>query len=444
MKPVHSVKWLRVVAITALFGVFSGCMQRRVGAGKMREISYDPSARNIALLFGAPNGLPGIPDDLETMKAVLEDPSGGNGFKVVLINEATTKQILDATRQAAIDAGENGTIFWYFSGHGAESGSLMTVGGMLPFSEVTDVVREARQTPVKRFYAMFDSCFSGQMVDGSAAINNRVNTSPGFDGNDEPNYALASSNAVAAEAQYLKLTAQTYADVAASSFYDQAPVAKMAGQPYEQLIVISAAQRYETSLAGSSGSEFTNALKAVFKRMKSDSPNATIGQFIEAVKSETRSQTGGHHTPAARVMPEQGVLDDTLFIKPNRQRAPDSQLQPQRNDTTPQQGSAPSIAVALGAMDSTSASARVYVNVDGSAARVGLCSGRRESCVRTGSVFLEFRDATSQQAFPEVAGRKVLESVKTLRLAAAKPVTILVFDASGKIIASRTIQFRQK
>ncbi|MEY4630411.1 MAG: Caspase domain, partial [Pseudomonadota bacterium] len=170
MKSKFMVNRLKVASMAGLMaGVMamtSACVQRNNAAGKLRELSYDPSAQNIALLFGAPNGLPGIPEDLESMKAVLEDPQGGNGFKVVLINEATSEQILDATRKAAVDAGENGTIFWYFSGHGAESGTLMTVGGMLPFSKVTDVVRDARQTPVKRFYAMFDSCFSGQMVDG--------------------------------------------------------------------------------------------------------------------------------------------------------------------------------------------------------------------------------------------------------------------------------------
>ncbi len=443
MKAIRMSNWVHVAAMTTVMTVSSGCMQRKMASGKMREISYDPSARNIALLFGAANGLPGIPEDLESMKAVLEDPAGGNGFKVVLINEATTKQILDATRQAAVDAGENGTIFWYFSGHGAESGSLMTIGGMLPFSKVTDVVREARQTPVKRFYAMFDSCFSGQMVDGSAAINNRVNTRPGSDSGNDSEYALVAATSRYAEADYLKVTAQTYADIAAETFYDRSPVATMESQPFEQLIVISASQRYETSLAGSNGSQFTNALKAVFKRMKSNSPNATIGQFIDAIKSETRSETGGHHTPAARVMPEQGVLDDSLFVKPNRQRTPDSQLQPQGTEPAPQ-NAAPAIAIALGAMDQASGSTRIYANVDGAAGRVGLCSGRREACVRTGTVFLEFREPATQEVFPQVTGRKVFESAKPLRIAAAKPVTFLVYDATGKIIASRTIQFRPK
>jgi hypothetical protein len=311
---------------------------------------------------------------------------------------------------------------------------------MLPFSKVTDVVRDARQTPVKRFYAMFDSCFSGQMVDGGAAIR------PGNSAFDErmnrPYYSLTANEAEASQAdQFLKVTADTYADAAAGSFYESSPIAKIATQAFEQLIVISASQRYETSLATGEGSQFTNALKRVFKRMKTDNPNATIGQFIDAIKAETKASTGGHHTPAARVMPEEGVMDDTLFIKPVRQQRQDS-LQQQRNDAPP--NAAPAIAVALGAADQASGSARVYVNVESSIARVGLCSGRRDACVRAASVFLEFRDAADQAVFPAADGRKTLESAKPLKLAAAKPVTFLGFDAAGKVVVSRTIQFRPK
>lgn len=434
MKPNFILNGFKIATVAALLSGTGACVQRPGDQGKMRELSYDPSAQNIALLFGAANGLPGIADDLESMKVVLEDPKGGNGFKVVMINEASTQQILDATRKAAVDAGENGTIFWYFSGHGAESGDLMTIGGMLPFAKVTDTIRDARQTPVKRFYAMFDSCFSGQMVDGSAAIDRSLNRSQ---------YALTGGEQAVSSSAFLKSTAETYAEIAADSFHESSTVAKIAPQAYEQLIVVSASQRYEESLAGSSGSMFTEALKNVFKRMKSDSPNATIGQFLDAIKSETKSSSGGQHTPASRVMPEQGVLQDSLFIRPVRQQRQEDSVQP-RSNAAPAPNGAPAIAVALGATDQASGSARVYVNLEAAIARVGLCSGRRDACVRTGSVFLEFRDAPSQTVFPATAGRKTLESAKPLKLAAAKPVTILGFDAAGKVVVSRTIQFRPR
>jgi len=420
MKLAKPVKTLTSV-VFVLASLVAGCQPRIdvSSSSRLRDLSYDPNAKNIALLFGAANGLPGITDDLNHMKQVLEDPQGGNGFQVIMVNDATRDQILNATKEAAVAAGENGTIVWYFTGHGASSGELMTTGGMLPFAEVSDAIRSVRQTPVKRMFAFFDSCFSGQMVDGSATVK-RLTSKNFSDGISD---------------QVMKDAAENYADAAAGSFFDQSPIVKMGPSAYEQLIVMSASQRYETSLAGSEGSEFTNALSNVFRAMKSSKPNATIGDFLEGVKTETTRSTGGSHTPAYRVMPEQAVMGDTLFAKPRQQNL-------QNNPGVPQ--AALKMIVAIGPSDATSNAARLYIGTDASIAKVGLCSGRKDACLRNPQVFLDFRLAQAQNVIAEIpTGGVVYESAKPIVIEGSKPVTFLGFDANGRVVATRTIQFRR-
>lgn len=425
-----------VVVFTLLATV--GCAPKFRASGQLRDLAYDSSAKNIALLFGAPNGLPGIDRDLASVKSVLEDPRAGNSFEVRVINEATKEKILEATRDAAIKVGQNGTLFWYFSGHGAESGTLMTIGGMLNFSEVTDVIKSSRETPVKRMFAFFDSCFSGQMVDGSATVKSGQGASFGLQGDDST---------------FLKQVAESYAQTAADSFHDNSAVAVMAPNAYEQLIVMSAAQNNQTSLATSGGSIFTNAVANVFRNFKSSKPNATIGDFLNGVTDETKESSGGHHTPAYRVLPEQGVMSESLFKtggSSQNQAPPQSNQngpQPDANggDIQPQQQSGPArLVVGLGRTNAENGSVRLYVLTGAPVASVGLCSGTKEVCQANPQVFLNFRSAQQQTVFPRVpAGGLVLEAAKPLILEAGKPVTFLGFDASGAVVTVRTVRFRK-
>lgn len=418
MKLVKSANYLTAIMFVAA-GVLAGCQPTHNVSSHLRDLSYDPNAKNIALLFGAANGLPGISDDLQHMKEVFEDSKVGNAFQVVMVEEASRDQILKATQDAAVAAGENGTIVWYFSGHGAESGDLMTTAGMLPFLSVTEAIRSVRQTPVKRMFVFLDSCFSGQMVDGSAIVKSLRAKDAGEEVSDE----------------YMKTVAENYADVAADSFFDQSPTAKLAPSAYEQLIVMSASQRYETSLAGSGGSEFTGALVNVFRKFKTSNPDGTIGDFLAAVKKETAASTSGAHTPAFRVMPEQEILNDSFFAKPR-------QSVPQTNPGAQSIGS--KMVVAIGAGDAASNSARLYVGTDLSIVKVGLCSGRKDACLRSPQIFLEFRAAPSQTVItPIPAGGVVYEGAKPIVIEASKPVTVLGFDSTGKVVTTRTIQFRK-
>lgn len=128
-------------------------------------------------------------------------------------------------------------------------------------------------------------------------------------------------------------------------------------------------------------------------------------------------------------------MGDTLFAKPRQQNL-------QNNPAVPQV--ALKMVVAIGPGDATSNAARLYVGADSSIAKVGLCSGRKEACLRNPQVFLDFRLAQAQNVIAEVpAGGVVYESAKPIVIEGSKPVTFLGFDANGRVVATRTIQFRR-
>ena len=100
-------------AVAIIFLGIGGCKSnnKQIRANsKLRDLPYDLNAKNVAVLFGASNGLPGITDDLNMMQKILEAPETG-AFQVTVVNDATRDQIVRATKDAAIAAGENGTTF---------------------------------------------------------------------------------------------------------------------------------------------------------------------------------------------------------------------------------------------------------------------------------------------------------------------------------------------
>jgi len=247
-----------------------------------------------------------------------------------VVNDATRDQIVRATKEAAIAAGENGTIVWYFSGHGDEGGSLMSTTGMLPFRDVTAAIRSVRRTPVKRMFVFLDSCYSGQNVDGTAIIKSLR--------------AKDASNEITDEE--LNILAENQADLVADTFIEESfqdelteksgtmkvrhrvvrrPVVRRpvpppsAADAYAQLLVMSSSSRKETSLSASTGSYFTAALFEMFSCIEASGDNLTIGTFVEGVKNSVTVSTypsGSPMTPAFRAMPNDGILNDTLLVKP--------------------------------------------------------------------------------------------------------------------------------
>ena len=319
-------------AVAIIFLGIGGCKStnKQIRANsKLRDLPYDVNAKNVAVLFGASNGLPGITDDLNMMQKILEAPQTG-AFQVTVVNDATRDQIVRATKDAAIAAGENGTIVWYFSGHGDEEGSLMSTTGMLPFRDVTAAIRSVRRTPVKRMFVFLDSCYSGQNVDGTAIIKSLRAKDASNEFTDEELNVLAENQA--------DLVADTFIeDPSENEWTEKSGVMKVrrrvvrrpvvwrpvpppsATDAYAQLLVMSSSSRKETSLSGSTGSNFTIALFDMFSRIEASGDNLTIGAFVDAVRNKVIQSTissGSPMTPAFRAMPNDGILNDTLLVKP--------------------------------------------------------------------------------------------------------------------------------
>ena len=321
-------------AVAIIFLGIGGCKSnnKQIRANsKLRDLSYDPNAKNVAVLFGAPNGLPGITEDLNMMQKILEAPQTG-AFQVTVVNEASRDQILQATKDAAIAAGENGTIVWYFSGHGSADGGLMSTKGKLPFLDVTAAIRSVRKTPVKRMFVFLDSCFSGQHVDGTAIIKSLRAKDASDEITDEELNDLAQNQADLVADTFIDDSSEDELTVKSGAIKARRPVVRRpvpsprATDTYAQLLVLASSSREERSIAGKNGSVFTVALFEMFSCIEASGDNLTIGKFVDGVKNEV-VQTNATMTPVFRAMPNDGILNDTLLLKPRQGILPETPME---------------------------------------------------------------------------------------------------------------------
>lgn len=154
-----------------LFGLVAlalsaGCNRKQANSS-MKELTGDPSAPNIALLFSDDSDLVGPEYDITNFSAFLRSVNHQYRFGVHEGRKASKATILDATSQALQRVGQNGTLLWYFSGHGVadRGGAVVTAGGSyLYYSELSNAIARVRQTPVKRLILLVDACFSGTAV----------------------------------------------------------------------------------------------------------------------------------------------------------------------------------------------------------------------------------------------------------------------------------------
>lgn len=168
--------------------------------------SNKDSNHNIALIVGASNKsvktsqnaklrkmyLTGVEADLVGMSQTMKS----YGFNTATVDEADASEILSRTKNAAVAVGNDGTFFWYFSGHGSKNGTMLTSHlatyynalerirsgedsdqlkakvaehrkqTVLAFSDVLDTIIAARNgVPIKRAIILIDSCFSGKALE---------------------------------------------------------------------------------------------------------------------------------------------------------------------------------------------------------------------------------------------------------------------------------------
>jgi len=282
------------------------CLMSLIGCGAREEVSslkfrpYDPNAKNVFLVLGAPNGLAGVPTDIREMSAVLGDASNGYNWSVITNGNAPKKYILDQlTAQAAV-VGENGTLGLYVSGHGSRDGKFMTADGMLGYGEVAQAISRGRAQPLRRLMSFNDSCYSGHWVDGNGSLPVDMTTL------NEPAEFFA--DPTPEEAQTL---AENQAQIMSDEIISSNDKSK--GDKIEQFLTFAASKKSQTSLdtGRSKGGAFTWALRQTFASLKKDNSQATMGDFVKKTVDKTWQDTR-HHLPVYKAIPST-ILNEKVF-----------------------------------------------------------------------------------------------------------------------------------
>jgi hypothetical protein len=247
------------------FIFFGLCLVANGFAAQSRGLAESGQAKNLALLVGAPHGLPGIDLDINNVNAIVTDSA--YQFKVTKLweSQGTASKVGGGLTTLSSQVGEHGTFYFYFSGHG-NVGNVWVQDRLMNIKEIRSALENGRLTngPMDRLVMMFDSCNSGSLVDPL-----RQNLMPLV--NEE--------------------LSQQMADQIASVFSQREDA-----NYWNQLFVFVSSRANETSNAGPLGSEFTVALRKGFDEVMAN--NGTIGEWVQ----KTKAYTNGHH-PVERLVP---------------------------------------------------------------------------------------------------------------------------------------------
>lgn len=181
-------------ALSGIALLATACRESTPAAGTL-TFARDNSAKseNIYLGFsGDDSGIPGVHLDPVAMQKMLEDPSLGLNFQTRIFRSATLRKMQDESAQAARDllpapqaSGQanlkpRGTLFWHVSSHGMANGRTLSADEVpFTFASIASKIREARgNVPFERLIVFYDTCYSGQNVDGNVAINNGTGANP--------------------------------------------------------------------------------------------------------------------------------------------------------------------------------------------------------------------------------------------------------------------------
>ncbi|NDE14424.1 caspase family protein [bacterium] len=283
--------------LVALFvtGSVAGCGGSSTQMGtSLNGLAHSAAGRNVAVLMGAPNGLPGVPTDIVELDRVFKSTQLDLGFdEVVKDDTANTEEIFEASASAASNAD---TLFWYFSGHG-NTGILLAEDRSFTFSEVASAITAARNNrPLERLVVMIDSCYSGSFVDGRTPIIPSGQAGAPDDGETVRSKCIPMAGAMAS------------VDDALAEF------ARFQGTLYNQAFVLASSTKNETSadLGRSRGGAFTWSLRGVINEAGANDRGATIREIAERTRMDTEDVGG--HTPVWRAFPSAVILGEKFFL----------------------------------------------------------------------------------------------------------------------------------
>ncbi len=227
-----------------------------------------PGGYNKALLVSVGHGLSGLDFDIKNVKEMIANPAYEFQFSELHEGQAQVADVKKALTQAAQDA-RDGTFFFYYTGHGGV-GTLWLQDTTIKVEEIRKAIEDGRANsgPLKRLVIIYDSCHAGSMMDPMRL--------GGFGGiKDETVRNSMVADGLLAEFSKPSRTGAAY---------------------WEKLMIIASSRADESSLASSTGSIFTLAMKKAYdEAMKA---NDTVNKFIEL----SQKYTEGHH-PVARLVP---------------------------------------------------------------------------------------------------------------------------------------------
>lgn len=295
------VGMLGVIALALIVGCNS-----KQSTSSMKELTGDPNAPNIALLFSDDSNLVGPDYDITNFSAFLRSVNHQYRFGIHEGRKASKATILENTSQALRRVGENGTLLWYFSGHGVpdRGGAVVTAGGSyLYYSELSNAIARVRQTPIKRLILLVDACFSGTAVsDQSPFAPTGSQTSQGTN-------SVAAQDNAGVERLVIDHANAARAQIAALKLPNGKPL-------FEQVVVATAARANETAAdLATKGGAFTRAFLEVFNELYQahvvePGGSGTIAHLMSTTQSRVAKDHG--HTPVWLTFPS-WVSEATLF-----------------------------------------------------------------------------------------------------------------------------------
>lgn len=232
-----------------------------------RELVIDPAAKNRMLLVGVSKGLPGIDKDLNMMEAIGTNSAYSFVPTRLWNSQGTVANVAEKLTQLSSEVDEKGTVFFYYSGHGSP-GSISLSDRSMKISQIRGALEQGvlSNGPLARLVLMFDSCYSGSLVD--------------------PLRKMMAPLSDQAEAV-------SFADKVVKEF----TMDSRASDYWKSLFVFASSRSNETSNAGSAGSEFTVALNKAFGDVVKS--KGTLAEWV----SKTKNYTQGHH-PVERFSPQ--------------------------------------------------------------------------------------------------------------------------------------------
>lgn len=225
-------------------------------------------ATNLALLVGVDKGLPGIDLDIENVKRMSAHPDYKFSSTTLFNETGNVDSVVENLSEMASKVDNDGTLLFYFSGHGGK-GTLVMQDRTMKIEELRSAIERGRQksAPLKRLLLFFDSCYSGSLVPEFRNL---------FEFKLLPIQSLQNEVDSIVEALEPRNREETY---------------------FDKLFVFASSRANETSQAGAEGSIFTVAMGQAFDEAMEK--NNTVGEFIK----KTEELTEQYHHPVARVQP---------------------------------------------------------------------------------------------------------------------------------------------